>query len=167
MWERACNCQYPAKGNAARHGGIAGDLLIVIEEEPHPELIRDGSDLIYNLKLSVTEAILGSSVEVPTVDGKVKIKVEAGTQPGRVLRLKAKAFPISTATAKATCSCASIYSFPSTYPKRNRRFLPSYPNRKTSSLKKNSREPNIFERTRDFFQIKYRSEERFFRPIFL
>ncbi len=81
------------KGNAARHGGINGDLLVVIEEEPHEELIRDENDLIYNLLLDVPTAILGGSVEVPTVDGRVKVKIDPGTQPAKVLRLRGKGLP--------------------------------------------------------------------------
>lgn len=81
------------KGNAAQRGGINGDLLVVIEEEPHPELIRDENDLIYNLLLSVPVATLGGAVEVPTVDGRVKVNIPAGTQPGKVLRLRGKGLP--------------------------------------------------------------------------
>jgi len=81
------------KGNAARRGGISGDLLIVIEEEDHPELTRDENDLIYNLLLSFPTAVLGGSIEVPTVDGKVKVKIDPGTQPGKVLRLRGKGLP--------------------------------------------------------------------------
>jgi len=81
------------KGNAARRGGINGDLLVVIEEEPHAELIRDENDLIYNLLLDMPTAILGGSVEVPTVDGKVKVKIDPGTQPSKVLRLRGKGLP--------------------------------------------------------------------------
>jgi len=81
------------KGNAARHGGINGDLLILVEEGPHPELIRDENDLLYNLLLTVPQAALGDSVEVPTIDGKAKVKIEPGTQPGKVLRLRNKGLP--------------------------------------------------------------------------
>lgn len=81
------------KGNAARRGGVNGDLLVMVEEEPHPELIRDENDLIYNLLLTVPMATLGGSVEVPTVEGKVKVTIAPGTQPGKVLRLRGKGLP--------------------------------------------------------------------------
>ena len=81
------------KGNAARRGGINGDLLVVIEEEPHGELIRDDNDLIYNLLISFPTAALGGSIEVPTVDGKVRVKIDPGTQSGKVLRLRNKGLP--------------------------------------------------------------------------
>lgn len=80
-------------GNAARRGGETGDLLIVVEEEQHPELIRDDNDLIFNLLLSFPDAVLGKTIEVPTVDGKAKVKIDAGTQPGKVLRLRGKGLP--------------------------------------------------------------------------
>ena len=81
------------KGNAGKHNGVPGDLLVVIEEEAHPDLIRDESDLIYNLLLSVPTAALGGTVEIPTIDSKVKVKIEPGTQPGKVLRLRGKGLP--------------------------------------------------------------------------
>ena len=82
-----------SKGNAARRGGVNGDLLVLVEEEAHPELIRDENDLIYNLLLTVPMATLGGSVEVPTVEGKVKVTIAPGTQPGKVLRLRGKGLP--------------------------------------------------------------------------
>ena len=81
------------KGNAARRGGMNGDLLIVIEEEQDPNLIRDENDVIYNLFLSFPTAVLGGSVEVPTIDGVAKVKIDPGTQPGKVLRLRNKGLP--------------------------------------------------------------------------
>jgi molecular chaperone DnaJ len=81
------------KGNAPRRGGVNGDLLVVIDEEEHPELIREGNDLIYNLFVSIPDAVLGTHVEVPTVENNVKIKIEAGTQPGKILRLRGKGLP--------------------------------------------------------------------------
>jgi len=81
------------KGNAPRHGGEPGDLLVMIEEIKHPELIRDGNDLIYNLMLDIPTATLGGSVEVPTITGRARLKIDPGTQPGKVLRMRGKGLP--------------------------------------------------------------------------
>jgi molecular chaperone DnaJ len=81
------------KGNAGRRGGPAGDLLINIQEKPHETLQRDGQKLIFDLYLNFADAALGTSVEVPTIDGRVKIKVPAGTQSGKIFRLRGKGLP--------------------------------------------------------------------------
>ncbi|RZK80021.1 MAG: molecular chaperone DnaJ [Pedobacter sp.] len=81
------------KGNAAPNGGIPGDLIILIEEVPHESLKREGNNVVYDLHVSIIDAALGSSVEVPTIDGKAKIKIEPGTQSGKLLRLKGKGIP--------------------------------------------------------------------------
>lgn len=81
------------KGNAPRRGGVNGDLLVVIQEVKHPELIRDGNDVIYNLMLDVSTAALGGAVEVPTITGRARLNIPAGTQPGKVLRLRGKGIP--------------------------------------------------------------------------
>lgn len=81
------------KGNAGRMGGSAGDLFITIEEKPHTFLQRDGMNLVHDLYLNFADAAIGASVEVPTLEGKVKIKIPAGTQAGKILRLKDKGLP--------------------------------------------------------------------------
>lgn len=81
------------KGNAARRGGINGDLIILIEETEHEELVRDGNDLLYNTFVGFPSAVLGDSVEVPTLEGRVKVKIDPGTQPGKILRLRGKGLP--------------------------------------------------------------------------
>ncbi|WP_440998623.1 molecular chaperone DnaJ [Fodinibius sp. SL11] len=78
------------KGNAGKRGGEAGSLVVLIEEKEHEHFERDGNDIYYDLVLSVPDAILGTEVEVPTLKGKAKIKIEEGTQPGRLLRMKEK-----------------------------------------------------------------------------
>ncbi|UIR57242.1 molecular chaperone DnaJ [Sphingobacterium sp. SRCM116780] len=81
------------KGNAAPRGGIAGDLIILIEEIPHESLKRDGLNVIYDLYINFVDATLGTNIEVPTIDGKAKIKIDPGTQAGKILRLKGKGIP--------------------------------------------------------------------------
>ena len=81
------------RGNAPVHGGVNGDLLVVIEEVKHPELIRDGNDVIYNLMLDVATATLGGTADVPTIGGRARLKIAPGTQPGKVLRLRGKGLP--------------------------------------------------------------------------
>ncbi len=78
------------QGNAGRRGGAAGDLIVLIEEIEHEYFERDGNNIYYNLNLSIPEAVLGTEVEVPTLKGKAKLKIEPGTQPGRLLRMKGK-----------------------------------------------------------------------------
>lgn len=81
------------KGNAAARGGVPGDLLVLVEEEEHPQLKRDGTNLHYELYVSFIDAALGTTVEVPTIDAKARIKIEGGTQSGKLLRLRGKGLP--------------------------------------------------------------------------
>ena len=78
------------KGNEAPGGGVPGDLLILIEEQEDKELKRDGNNLIYDLYINFVDAALGTSLEVPSIGGKVRIKIEPGTQGGKILRLRGK-----------------------------------------------------------------------------
>jgi len=81
------------RGNAGERGGPPGDLIVLIEEEPHKELHRDGLNVAYDLHISFPDAVFGTTVEVPTIDGRAKIKIPAGTQSGKIFRLKGKGFP--------------------------------------------------------------------------
>jgi molecular chaperone DnaJ len=78
------------KGNHGPSGGPPGDLLILVEEKPNELLKREGNNVIYDLHLNFVDAVLGTTTEVPTIDGKVKIKIDAGTQSGKILRLRGK-----------------------------------------------------------------------------
>lgn len=81
------------KGNAGERGGAPGDLIIQIEEEAHPQLHRDGLNVAFDLYISIPDAAFGTQIEVPTIDGRAKIKIPAGTQSGKIFRLKGKGFP--------------------------------------------------------------------------
>lgn len=81
------------KGNAGERGGMPGDLIVLIEEEAHKELQRDGLNVAYELHISFPDAVFGTQVEVPTIDGRAKIKIPPGTQSGKIFRLKGKGFP--------------------------------------------------------------------------
>ncbi len=83
----------PGKGNAAPRGGVPGDIQVFIEVEQDKDFVRQGNDLLYQLVIDVPTAVLGGAVEVPTIDGKVKVKIDPGTQPGKVLRLRGKGIP--------------------------------------------------------------------------
>jgi molecular chaperone DnaJ len=81
------------KGNAGERGGNSGDLIVLIEEEAHPQLHRDGLNVAFDLHISFPDAVFGTQVEVPTIDGRAKIKIPPGTQSGKIFRLKGKGFP--------------------------------------------------------------------------
>lgn len=81
------------RGNAGERGGPAGDLIVLIEEETHPQLHRDGLNVAFDLHISIPDAVFGIHIEVPTIDGRAKIKIPPGTQSGKIFRLKGKGFP--------------------------------------------------------------------------
>ncbi len=83
------------QGNAAPHGGVPGDLIILVEELEHDTFERQDANLYYNAFITFSEAALGASVEIPTLNGKVKIKIDPGTPSGRVVRLRGKGLPVA------------------------------------------------------------------------
>ncbi len=78
------------QGNAGRRGGSAGDLIVLIQETEHEHFMRDGNNIYYDLTLTIPQAILGAEIEVPTLKGKAKLRIEEGTQPGKLLRMRGK-----------------------------------------------------------------------------
>lgn len=140
------------KGNAARNGGVSGDLLVVIEEEHSPELIRDGNDLIHNLNITVTTALLGGEVEVPTIDGKARIKIAPGTHAGKVLRLRGKGLPDVNGYGRGDIMVVVDITIPDELTKEERKLveqLAEQPNFKRASGVESQ---NIFERMKNFFR---------------
>ena len=140
------------KGNAARQGGANGDLQVVIEEEYNPELVRDGNDLIHNLNITVATAIMGGTVEVPTVDGKAKIKIAPGTHAGKVLRLGGKGIPDVNGYGRGDLLVVVDITIPIKMNSEEKKLiekLAEMPNFKKAESVKNQ---NIFERMKSFFR---------------
>jgi molecular chaperone DnaJ len=140
------------KGNAARRGGINGDLLVVIEEEAHPELIRDGNDLLYYLYLSIPEAALGMTAEVPTVEGKVKIKVEPGTQPGKILRLRGKGLPEINGYGTGDLLVNINVWIPKTLSREETVIIEKLKDSASFTPKPTKEDKNFFERMKSYFE---------------
>jgi len=140
------------RGNAARRGGVNGDLLVMVEEEKNPELIRDGNDLIYNLYLSFPEATIGAPIEIPTVDGKVKIKIDPGTQPGKVLRLKGKGIPDVNGYGKGDLLVTINVWVPKVLTKEEKATIEKFAKSKNFEPDPDSSERNFFEKMRGFFE---------------
>ena len=140
------------KGNAARQGGIAGDLLVMIEEEHNPELIRDGNDLIHNLNLTVTTCILGGEVEVPTIDGRAKIKIPAGTHAGKVFRLKGMGLPDVNGYGRGDILIVVDITIPDSLNSKERKMVEELAEMPHFKEAKSGEKQNIFERMKSFFR---------------
>ena len=140
------------KGNAARRGGVPGDLLIVIEEEKDAELQREDNNLIYNLILDFPTAVFGGKVEVPTIDGRARLTIEPGTQPGKVLRLRGKGLPAvqGYGSGKGDIVVNISVFVPKTLSKNEKKAIEEL--RDSENFKgDNSTKKNIFERLKERF----------------
>jgi len=140
------------KGNSPRRGGIDGDLLVVIDEEEHDELIREGNDLIYNLFISVPDAITGTNVEVPTVEGQVKIKIEPGTQPGKILRLRGKGLPEVNGYGRGDLLVNVNVWIPKNLSKEEMKIIDKFRESESFVPKPDKDDKGFFERMRNYFQ---------------
>ena len=139
------------KGNAPRGGGINGDLLIVIEEKEHPELVRHDNDLLYHLNISVPDAILGIPVEIPTLNGKVKVKIEPGTQSGKILRLRGKGLPDVQGYGHGDLLVKVIIYIPKNVSRDERKLLEKLKESDNFRARAQS-EKGFFNRVKDFFE---------------
>ena len=140
------------KGNAARQGGVNGDLIVLIEEEHNPQLVRDGNDLAHTLNITVTTAILGGEVEIPTIDGRVRIKIAPGTHAGKVLRLRGKGLPDVNGYGRGDIKVIVDITIPGELTKEERELvekLSEQPNFKQAEKVENQ---NILERMKSFFR---------------
>lgn len=139
------------KGNAARRGGVNGDLIVVIDEEPHEELLREGNDLIYNLFISIPDAIMGANVEVPTIDGKVRIKIDPGTQGGKILRLRGKGLPDVNSHGKGDLLVNVNVWIPKNLSKDEQKTIEQYRSSPTFTPKPDADDKGFFDRVKNYF----------------
>jgi molecular chaperone DnaJ len=140
------------KGNAARRGGVNGDLLVLIHEEKHPELIRDGNDLLYNLFLSIPDAAMGAAVEIPAIDSKVKIRIEPGTQPGKILRLRNKGLPNVNGYGKGDLLVSINVWIPKELSREEKSLLEKLSQSRNFKPNPDAMEKNFFEKMKSYFK---------------
>ncbi len=139
------------KGNAGRRGGINGDLFVVIQEEEHKELVRDGNNLIYDLFITFPEITLGTTKEIPTVDSKVKVKIEAGTQPEKILRLRGKGLPDVNGYGKGDLLVRVHVWIPKKLNSEEKKMLEKLQTMPAFNSDPDQSDKNIFDKMRDIF----------------
>lgn len=139
------------RGNAGAREGIPGDLIVLIEEIQHPNLIRDGSNLLNNLYISFPDASLGCSVEVPTIDGKARIKLTPGTQAGNVLRLKGKGLPDINSYGKGDILININVWTPKELSKEEKSMLEKLSSSKNFEPQPTNKDKSFFDRMREYF----------------
>ena len=140
------------KGNAARRGGVNGDLIVLVEEQEHPQLVRDGNDLLYNVFVSFPEAVLGDSAEIPTLEGKVKVKVEPGTQPGKILRLRGKGLPDVNGYGKGDLLVKVNVWIPKSLSKEDKKIVEKLKDYDVFKPGKADNKTGFFKKMKDFFE---------------
>lgn len=140
------------KGNAGARGGINGDLIVLVEEIEHDDLVRDGDNLIYNQFISYTDAALGCSISVPTLDGAAKIKIEPGTQSGKVLRLKNKGVPHLQHYGRGDLLVNISVWTPQNLTREERNILESLGKSENFAPNPTRSQRNIFSRMKEYFQ---------------
>jgi len=140
------------KGNAARRGGINGDLIVLIEEKKHQHLLRDGNDLLYQLFLSVPDASVGTTAEIPAVDGKVKIRIEPGTQPGKILRLRGKGIPDINGYGKGDLLVIVNVWIPKNLSKEEQKIIEKFKDSDNFQPNPEKAEKGFFEKIRNYFE---------------
>ena len=140
------------RGNMGARGGVAGDLIVVIEEIEHEFLKRDGLHLFYDHYISIVDAALGTNIEVPTIDGKAKVKIDAGTQSGKVLRLKAKGLPDINSYSRGDILVNINVWTPQHLTKDEKKILEDLREAENFKPHPGKRDKGFFERMKEYFE---------------
>ena len=139
------------KGNEAPGNGISGDLLVAIEEKPHDTLQREGDNLHYDLYISISDAVLGTSKEIDTVNGKVRIKIEQGVQSGKILRLRNKGIPSINNYGTGDLLVHINVWTPKTLNKEQKEFFKKMTDDDNFEPKPEKEDKSFFEKVKDMF----------------
>ena len=139
------------KGNDAPGNGISGDLLVAITEQNHPSLQREGDNLHYDLYVSIPDAVLGSSTEIDTVTGKVRIKIDAGVQSGKILRLRGKGIPSINGYGKGDLLVHVNVWTPKTLNKQQKEFFENMREDEHFAPNPKENDKSFFEKVKDMF----------------
>jgi molecular chaperone DnaJ len=150
--EEGMQLSVSGKGNAGARGGIPGDLLVLIEEKPHPELIRDGRNLLSEKYISIPDAALGTTIEVPTIEGKARVKVTPGTQAGKVMRLKGKGLPDVNYHGRGDLLVTINVWVPKELSKEEKDILEKLSGSENFKPNPGSRDKSFFDRMKEYFQ---------------
>ncbi len=140
------------RGNMGARGGVAGDLIVVIEEVEHEFLKRDGLHLFYDHYVSFVDATLGTQIEVPTIDGKAKVKIDAGTQSGKVLRLKGKGLPDINSYQRGDILVNINVWTPQNLTKEEKKMLEELKTSENFKPNPNRKDKGFFERMKQYFE---------------
>lgn len=140
------------KGNAAPRGGVPGDLLVSIEELEHAELKRDGNNLYYDCYINFADAVLGTSVEIPTLEGKAKFKIDPGTQSGKVYRLRGKGLPEVNSYHRGDLLVDVNIWTPQNLSQEEKALMEKLRNSENFQPQPGKKEKSFFERMKEYFQ---------------
>jgi len=150
--EEGMQLSVTGKGNAGARGGIPGDLLVLIEEKPHAELLRDGRNILYEKYISISEAALGTTIEVPTIDAKARIKVQPGTPAGKVMRMKGKGIPDVNGYGKGDMLVTINVWIPKELTKEEKGILEQLSTAENFKPNPTNKDKSFFDRMKEYFQ---------------
>ncbi|HEU4718521.1 MAG TPA: molecular chaperone DnaJ [Bacteroidia bacterium] len=139
------------KGNAGPRGGVPGDLIVVIEEIPHEHFMRDGNNLFYEHHISIPDAAMGTNIEIPTLEGKARVKVEHGTQSGKILRLKGKGLPDLNGYHRGDLLVNLQVWTPTHLSAEEKKLLEKLKDSQNFKPNPGKKEKNFFDRMREYF----------------
>lgn len=150
--EEGMQLSVSGKGNAGARSGVPGDLLVLIEEKPHPTLIRDGHNLLFEKYISISEAALGATVEVPTIDAKARIKIQPGTPAGKVMRLRGKGLPDVNGYGRGDLLVTINVWIPKELTKEEKGILESLSGAENFKPNPSNKDKSFFDRMKEYFQ---------------